>query len=695
VRIKELIIEEFGKFKNKKLSFDSPFTLIYGPNESGKTTILEAIEYALIPNATLSRDYPVKESKLIIEDNNEVFELKKGKILKGKSSLIEFFISMKPKFFRNIFHIRTGELEILKKIESGMDFASHLKEKILELENFYDFKNTLEDKLGYLVLPSKRKSNIEEEIKNMYSEKEELEKKKKRWERVRNLVIEKEELSKKREALELKLKNMEERLEKMDRARKIEEYKKELKHRHSLKRVYEDLNRYQDFNQEDLSFLEDVERKLLDLKTESKFSKEKKKNLEETLQKIRERIEHLVNEEKKLYSQTKEKLKRKVFVSIFVFVLIIINIIFKIILSLSLLALIPSIILFLVLISLILNIISGNRREFKSQLEDIRKEKENEGNREEKEEQNLHKIEEKIKEIEIRIKDFENKRKNILEKAGVNSIKEYKRIWEKKFGLERDRQNLERYLEGEFILPDENINRIDELGGEIKVLSKGGFEEYNEKEYLRLNEEMRVLREKAKKLNEEIVRMEKEIELLKEELNEGETEIIKKIDELENEINKKLELKKMLIDFYKILKEIEEETELFLKKVIEEEGSKWFSRITRSEYRGIEISKWEDFYIILNNNEKKSITWLSKGAQDQLYFSLRLALAQKILGEEAKFFLILDDPFITFDNYRIREAFKILNEISQEHQIILATKDGYLKELFRETGGNIIELENL
>jgi uncharacterized protein YhaN len=86
---------------------------------------------------------------------------------------------------------------------------------------------------------------------------------------------------------------------------------------------------------------------------------------------------------------------------------------------------------------------------------------------------------------------------------------------------------------------------------------------------------------------------------------------------------------------------------------------------------------------------------LSKGAQDQLYFSLRLALAQKIIGKEAKFFLILDDPFITFDHQRAKEALEILREISKEYQIILATKDEYIKELFEKTGGNIIEIEKI
>ena len=695
MKIKELIIEEFGKFKNKRILFDNSFTLIYGPNESGKTTILEAIEHALIPNATLSRDYPVRESKLIIEDDDKILELKKGKVLKGKSRIVNFFISMKPKFFRNIFHIRTGELEILKNIESGVDFATHLKEKILELENFYYFKNILEDKLGNLIVPSKKKSNIEEEIENLFKEKEELEKKRADWENIRSLVIEKEELEKGKEELEKELKEKEQRLEKMERARKIEAYEKELKHRHSLKRIYQDLSLYEDFKKEDLSSLEEIEKELFKLEERFKISEEKKKNLEGNIEEIRKEIERLEKEKEEIELNAKKNLSRKLIISGSLFLLVLLNIILKIFLSLSTIYLIPAFVLFPLVVFLIFEAILKNKIFISQKLKSIEENKKNETNREEREKNKLKEIEESIKEIDNRIKNFEEEKNKIFKKTGVNSIREYKKLWERKFILERDKKNLEKNLEGKFVLPEQNTDRIDEIQKEIGLLSERKFEKYNEEEFIELDEKVKSIHEKLKKINENIVRIETEINLLQEKLNESETEIIKKIDEIDNKIERTRELKNLLIDFYKILKEIEEETELFLRNVIEEAGSKWFSRLTGNEYKKVEISKWKDFYIVLKNNEKKKITWLSKGAQDQLYFSLRLALAQRVLGEEAKFFLILDDPFITFDNYRINEALKILEEISKQHQIILASKDEYLKSLIEKKGGQIIEIERL
>ena len=697
MKIKELIIEEFGKFRNKKLFFNNPLTLIYGPNESGKTTILEAIEYALIPNATLSREYPSKDSVLIIEDNGQIFELKKGKIVKGKSQIINFITSMKPKFFRNIFHIRTGELEISRKIESGVDFASHLKEKILELENFYDFKNVLEDKLGYLVVPSKRKSNIEEEIKNLKERKDELEKKKRNWEEIRNLIIRKEEKEMEQSALESLLKQKEQRLENMERAKKIAEHKKELRNRQGLKRVYEDLESLEQYTEEDYLLLKKIENELTDLQKRLENLIEKEGNIEQSVKEINDRLKNLEEEEKYIYDQTKYNFGTKRIFIYLISTFIILNILAKIFLSLPIESLIPSFVMLIFLIFLISTLISKKRIISVQllRLEKLRKDKASEENKKEKKANVLNEIRKEIDEIKSKLKNLIEKRKEIFKKANVDSFKEYEKKWVRKSRLLIERDNLKRNLEEKAVSPEENIKKIDIINSEVDLLLKRKFEKYSEEEYLKLSDEVSELREKVNVLAKEIVELETRIKVLKENLEIEEAEVIKQIDKLGMEIQEKEESKTLLIDFYRILKEIEEETEAFLKKVIEQEGSKWFSKLTGGEYKGIEVSKWEEFYVILNNKEKKKITWLSKGAQDQLYFSLRLALAQEIMGRGTKFFLILDDPFITFDHHRAKEGLEILKEISKDHQIILATKDEYLKNQFEKIGGNVIEIERL
>jgi len=63
---------------------------------------------------------------------------------------------------------------------------------------------------------------------------------------------------------------------------------------------------------------------------------------------------------------------------------------------------------------------------------------------------------------------------------------------------------------------------------------------------------------------------------------------------------------------------------------------------------------------------------LSRGAAEQLYLSLRLALLD-LLDEEGCCPLVLDDAFVSFDVERLRLALELLLEIGEKRQIILFT----------------------
>ena len=62
---------------------------------------------------------------------------------------------------------------------------------------------------------------------------------------------------------------------------------------------------------------------------------------------------------------------------------------------------------------------------------------------------------------------------------------------------------------------------------------------------------------------------------------------------------------------------------------------------------------------------------LSQGTVDELYFALRLALFETIVPEENSPPLVLDDVFVNFDDERMKKALDLLLEKSRERQIIL------------------------
>lgn len=65
--------------------------------------------------------------------------------------------------------------------------------------------------------------------------------------------------------------------------------------------------------------------------------------------------------------------------------------------------------------------------------------------------------------------------------------------------------------------------------------------------------------------------------------------------------------------------------------------------------------------------------WRSDGTMDQLYLSLRLAVAEELTPNAP---LILDDVLVRFDDERMRRAVDILRQLAQNRQIILFTCQG-------------------
>ena len=62
---------------------------------------------------------------------------------------------------------------------------------------------------------------------------------------------------------------------------------------------------------------------------------------------------------------------------------------------------------------------------------------------------------------------------------------------------------------------------------------------------------------------------------------------------------------------------------------------------------------------------------------------MRLSILTKI--HEAGRLILLDDPFITFDNKRTKEALSFIKEYSQKYQIHVAifTKDIFIRDIIK------------
>lgn len=95
------------------------------------------------------------------------------------------------------------------------------------------------------------------------------------------------------------------------------------------------------------------------------------------------------------------------------------------------------------------------------------------------------------------------------------------------------------------------------------------------------------------------------------------------------------------------------------------------SALTESRYHSLTMG--EDFSLQAGAGQEDVLhdaIWRSDGTVDQLYLSLRLAVAEELTPEAP---LVLDDALVRFDDRRMAQALKILDEMAKKKQVICFT----------------------
>jgi uncharacterized protein YhaN len=118
-----------------------------------------------------------------------------------------------------------------------------------------------------------------------------------------------------------------------------------------------------------------------------------------------------------------------------------------------------------------------------------------------------------------------------------------------------------------------------------------------------------------------------------------------------------------------------------------------FLRLCRRRYEEVKIDP--DFQVWIreiDSGELRSAEHVSRGTQDQIYFSLRFGILDLVSNEAESCPCLLDEPFAAYDRIRMREAFEILTEEARRRQLLLFTCREDLLELANQYTANVIHL---
>ena len=163
-------------------------------------------------------------------------------------------------------------------------------------------------------------------------------------------------------------------------------------------------------------------------------------------------------------------------------------------------------------------------------------------------------------------------------------------------------------------------------------------------------------------------------------------------EELEN-LRQQLKREEKKISVYELTRDFmgQARTEVLssAEEALENEIQRYLAIFTNGKYRQVRVNK-EALEFWVYSDEKGD--WarpeeLSGGAIDEFYLAFRLALTGLIFGDK-KPPLILDDPFVNFDSFRLACTLNFFKTLASDYQIIIFT----LSDLYDAVADNIILL---
>jgi len=285
-----------------------------------------------------------------------------------------------------------------------------------------------------------------------------------------------------------------------------------------------------------------------------------------------------------------------------------------------------------------------------------------------------------LKEINDDMYANESATKTLLAKYHIMNINALKEKYEARTECEKDiRNETNRY---DAYLADRNLNELeDELKQTTRDLAVeqerfGDLKAYETDpgELAKLDTFVETAELGIKKLQSEETTLEKQLDF-----SESGIEHQRSLEERLEYIDKQLKRTKHKLDVYEMTCSfIEKSRKDVLKstlKLLEDETSQILSEVTNGRYSKVRFDRQTLKYDVFSEEFGDWIEpekYLSRGTTDQLFLAARLALV-KIISEERNPVIILDDPFVTFDENRRQSALDVLKRFANRYQIFLLT----------------------
>lgn len=706
-----LNLNKFGKFRNKSFEISDNLTLFYGENESGKTTIFDSLMLLFSENKKTSSF--AKQIKLRYGDDIDI----------NTEPEIDESIKLHPQSYNNLYSIRQSEIifEMSDSKKDSKDWESEIKKKLFASDIDVG-KIISEVKAEYAgksqsAIPAQlkntkyRNEEIEEELNDLYS-------------KANTEVNKKDKLKELDELLKESNNILKEKIDEYNKLIALREEKnkaKEKNHLLNINTMIHEFNKKDQFIKDNINLRDDHSKTINTLSTKIDESENRISFLKgkiESLQKSSEernktdyqsmmlRIDKAIKKIDEL-KEKNNKIPKIVFLAGVILVSALLSLYFKN--PYWFLIILPSIPFLLIK--------EGKNDKFINDILDSLPEIDiNSDNLELStlkdillrelakielilEKNNDEELENYKKELEEAANNLENHHKelnNFFNKLNVKNKENYYEIKSNFDNVYKSTEELFKKLMIEakkFGLKDidtlnANCNRI------LKELDEKGInpDDYNEMEMKALENKLRELEREINSIKENMNKVISNASYIQGELNSGD-DVHKKIVNLESEFSENNEEIKNLNKRKKALELLENMLSKINKKnddifnSLSNEAELLYNHITGKNLSDdvISMSGFDKNKIMVKDkqNEMRNVELLSSATKDAVYIAMRLSILSKI--HETGRLILLDDPFITFDNKRTKEALSFIREYSKKYNIPIAifTKDVFIRDIMK------------
>lgn len=699
MKIKNIKVNAYGNIENKDINLEEGINIIHGANESGKSTLLNyiiSIFYGISRNkdGKVLSDYEKYKPWNSNEFSGRIsYKLENGE----KYEIFRDFNKKNPKIYNDKLEDISDRFETDKKDGSkffieqmGIDKQMYLstvvstqeevrldeKKQNMLIQKIANLAGTGEDNVSYKKALIKLQEKIRDEIGTNKTSQKPINIIEKEIVEINNKIVETEKYRNRKYEIDAEKEQILSELKKLEQQKQILQ---ELQN--SMKSEEETKNRLEirEKNRKDnIAKINELTNQKNTINAESERVQSAKNHLQDIIKGHKENIEKLNSEIEKIANEKEEtQEKEKPSISF-----IVITVVLAIALICSIILIKNYIVSGILGVAIIANIVFYVINKNKQKV-------------------NKAKLREKInQEKQYKREKLENQKQQII--ANVNTTE---KELEKQEEEEKQVNSELSMLKGQIILLEKNNEKItEEIEQDNKAIKEESnknkqqiIEKYKDKninDLLYINDYQNYISKIEETINNNRIRIKGlEIEyntivpqldemVVLEEKREADKEKLAELREKESIINIAIE---NLMDAYEEMKTTI--TPKFTKNLSES-----IQKISSNKYNKVTINDENGMIIENNRGEYVEAIKLSTGTIDQLYLSLRLSMIDELTKEKLP--IILDETFAYFDNERLANALKFINERLEGHQAIIFTCTNREKEILEKLGikYNLIEL---